>query len=342
MTVQSSQGRPRRTAPSGCATRSGWRTARMLVALLLCVLSVSSLASCAPEDRSWADKPQTIAGGGATGVYYAYGQQYAAALATRLGVRFTAQQTNGSVDNLERIGSGRAVLGFAQGDAVADAVAGTGAFEEAIPIVAVARLYDEYVHIVVRDGSDVHDLRDLAGRRVSLGARGSGVELVARRVLAAADVDAAAISNPELGLEGSIAALRKGEIDAFFWVGGLPTPGIATLAAGTPIRLLSIPPAVVEAVNAAHAGAYRQADFPIGGYGIDSSTVTMTVPNYLIARADAPEALIHDATAVLFDERATIAQVAPAAALLDRRQAIFTDPIPLHTGAARYYRETHD
>jgi TRAP transporter TAXI family solute receptor len=313
-----------------------------LLALLLCLLSAVGLAACAPADRSWADKPQVIAGGGATGVYYAYGQRFAQVLSTHLGARFTAQRTNGSVDNLERIGDGTAVLGFAQGDAVADAVAGTGAFPEPIPIVAVARLYDEYVHIVVREGSEVRDLRDLAGRAVSLGARGSGVDLVARRVLGAADVDAASIRNPELGLEASIGALRRGEIDGFFWVGGLPTPGIATLAADTPIRLLSIPPAVVDAVNAAHAGAYRQADFPIGAYGTGTSTVTMTVPNYLVTRADAPEGLVHDATAVLFDERATIARDAPAAALLDRRQAIFTDPIALHTGAVRYYRETHD
>lgn len=317
-------------------------TAARVLALLLCLLGALALAACTPVDRSWAHKPQAIAGGGATGVYYAYGQQFARVLSAHLGATFTAQRTNGSVDNLERIGEGTAVLGFAQGDAVADAVAGTGAFGEPIPIVAVARLYDEYVHIVVRAGSDVHDIRDLAGRAVSLGARGSGVELVARRVLGAAAVDPASVRNPELGLERSIGALRRGEIDGFFWVGGLPTPGIATLAADTPIRLLSIPPGVVDAVNAAHAGAYRQADFPIGAYGIDSSTVTMTVPNYLVARADAPEGLIHDATAVLFEQRAAIARGAPAAALLDRRQAIFTDPIPLHSGAVRYYRETHD
>ncbi len=67
----------------------------------------------------------------------------------------------------------------------------------------------------------------------------------------------------------------------------------------------------------------------------------MTVPNYLVSRADAPEGLIHDVARVLFDARASIAQHVPAAALLDRRQAIFTDPIALHPGAIRYYRETH-
>ena len=318
------------------------RTPVRALALLLCLCCALALAACAPAGREWADKKQAIAGGGATGVYYAYGEQFARVLSARLGATFTAQRTNGSVDNLMRIGTGDAVLGFAQGDAVADAVAGTGAFHERIPIVAVARLYDEYVHIVVRAGSDLHDVRDLAGRAVSLGARGSGVDLVARRILGAADVDPAGIRNPELGLEASIGALRRGEIDGFFWVGGLPTPGIATLAADTPIRLLSIPPTVVDAVNAAHAGAYRQADFPVGAYGIDASTVTMTVPNYLVTRADAPEGLIHDATAVLFEQRAEIARGAPAAALLDRRQAIFTDPIALHAGAVRYYRETHD
>lgn len=326
---------------SGGAGMRRSRGAARLLALLLCLLGAFGLVACAPADRGWADKPQTIASGGATGVYYAYGEKLAEVLSDRLGARFIEQRTNGSVDNLRRIGEGSAVLGFAQGDAVADAVAGTGAFAEAIPIVAVARLYDEYVHIVVREGSDVSELSGLAGRAVSLGARGSGVELVARRILGAAGVDPASIRNPELGLEESIGALRRGEIDGFFWVGGLPTPGIATLAADTPIRLLSIPPVVVDAVNAAHAGAYRQADFPIGAYGIGAATVTMTVPNYLVTRADAPDGLIHDATAVLFEQRAVLARGAPAAALLDRRQAIFTDPIALHSGAVAYYRETH-
>lgn len=314
---------------------------RRTFAALLTALVLVTLAACAPAERSWADRPQTIAGGGATGVYYAYGEHLAGALSQQLGARFTAQQTNGSVDNLQRIGAGEAVLGFAQGDAVADAVAGTGAFPRAIPIVAVARLYDEYVHIVVRAESDVQGIPDLAGRSVSLGAQGSGVEVVSRRILGGAGVNMAAVRNPQLGLEASIAALQKGEIDGFFWVGGLPTPGIEKLAASTPIRLLSIPPAVVEAVNAVHAGAYRQADLKTGIYGITASTVTMTVPNYLVSRADAPEELIHDAVGVLFDARASIAQHVPAAALLDRRQAIFTDPIPLHDGAIRYYRETH-
>ncbi|MBS1698851.1 MAG: TAXI family TRAP transporter solute-binding subunit [Actinobacteria bacterium] len=322
-------------------TRRARGAAAHLLALLLCLLSGLGLVACAPADRGWAQQPQAIAGGGATGVYYAYGQQFAQTLSARLGATFRAQRSNGSVDNLERIGAGTAVLGFAQSDAVADAVAGTGAFREPLPIVAVARLYDEYVHIVVREDSTVRDLGDLAGRTVSLGARGSGVELVARRVLDAAAVDPAGIHNPELGLEDSIGALRRGEVDGFFWVGGLPTPGIATLAADTPIRLLSIPAGVVDEVNAAHAGAYRQADFPVGAYGNGASTVTMTVPNYLVARADAPEGLIHDATAVLFEQRAVIARGAPAAALLDRRQAIFTDPVALHAGAVRYYRETH-
>ncbi|GAA4490528.1 TAXI family TRAP transporter solute-binding subunit [Microbacterium panaciterrae] len=314
---------------------------RRLIALVLGVLCAAALAACAPSDRGWADHPQTIAGGGTTGVYYAYGMHFAAALSEQLGARFSAQSTNGSVDNLERVGSGAAVLGFAQGDAVADAVSGTGAFDRAIPIVAVARLYDEYVHIVVRAGSAVHSIQDLAGRAISLGAQGSGVEVVSHRILIAAGVQAATIRNPQLGLAASIAALQRGDIDGFFWVGGLPTPGIEKLAASTPIRLLSIPPTVVDAVNAAHAGAYRQADLPIGIYGITASTVTMTVPNYLVTRADAPEGLIHDATRVLFDARATIAKDVPAAALLDRRQAIFTDPIALHPGAMRYYRETH-
>lgn len=314
---------------------------RRVLAMLAALLCVTGLVGCGPADRSWAEHPQAIAGGGVTGVYFDYGGRLAGALQDRFGVGFSVQRTNGSVDNLHRVGDGRAVLGFAQGDAVADASAGTGAFERPIDVVAVARLYDEYVHIVVRADSDAQTIRDLAGRAISLGARGSGVELVARRLLDAAGVAASAVQNPQLGLEDSITALRRGQIDGFFWVGGLPTPGIDALAAAAPIRLLPVPPAVVDTVNAAHAGAYRQAEFPAGAYGIDTPTVTMTVPNYLVTRRDAPESLIHDATRVLFEARSQLAAHVPAAALLDRRQAIFTAPIPLHPGAIRYYREAH-
>jgi TRAP transporter TAXI family solute receptor len=282
----------------------------------------------------------SIAGGGVTGVYYGFGEQLAGVLSSRLDSIVTVDETDGSVDNLFRVSDGRALLGFAQSDAAADAVAGTGAFAQPLGVLAAARLYDEYVHVVVRSDSDIAQISDFTGRAVSLGAPNSGVSIVATRVLDAAGVAPMNVDDYELGLADSIDALRAGDIEGFFWVGGLPTPGLAELFADMPTRLLSVESGVVDHVNAAHGGVYRLAEFPIGAYGRTEPTVTMTVPNYLMVAEDAPDELVREVLEVLFDSRSIIATEVPAAALLDRRQAIFTDPVALHPGAVTYYSET--
>lgn len=317
------------------------RRLRAALSALTALVVLVGVAACSPPRAQWTQHPVRIAGGSATGVYYDYGEQLAHVLRRDLDGDVQVLETNGSVDNLRRIGSGESQLGFAQSDAVADAVAGTGDFTQPLPIRAVARLYDEYVHVVVRADSGIRTLSALAGQRISLGASGSGVSVVARRVLTAADVDAAGISDPALGIDASIAALTRGDIDGFFWVGGLPTPGIERLAERLPIRLVSIDATVVERADAAHDGVYRSAEFPVGAYGSGEPALAMTVPNYLVTSAEVPDELIRDVLAELFATRTEIARAVPAAALLDRRLAIFTDPISLHPGAEQYYSAVH-
>lgn len=316
------------------------RGARRMLAALVSVAVLAGLAGCAPARPDWAQQPLRIAGGGVTGVYHDYGENLAAVISRDLDADAAVLETNGSVDNLRLIAAGDAQLGFAQSDAIADALAGTGDFDRPLPIRAAARLYDEYVHVVVRADSGIRHVSELAGRTVSLGGPGSGVSVVARRVLEASDVRVADVDDAELGLNAAITALIDARIDGFFWVGGLPTPGIRQLAGRLPIRLLSIDADVVERADAAHAGVYRSAEFPVGTYGSDEPTVAMTVPNYLVTAADVPDALVRDVLAELFAARPEIARHVPAAALLDRRLAIFTDPVPLHPGAAEYYRES--
>lgn len=302
----------------------------------LAALVSASLGACASPTSV---ERFSIAGGGPSGVYYAFGDRLAQEVSERLSSRASVDETAGSVDNVLRVSDGRALLGFAQSDVAADAAAGEGAFAEPLGIRAVARLYDEYVHVVVRDDSTVDDVAGLEGRSVSLGAPNSGVSFVAGRVLDAVDVEPGEVDDRALGLADSIEALRAGEIEAFFWVGGVPTPGLAELFDETGARLLSIDADVVERINARHGGVYRLAEFPTGAYGRASATATMTVPNYLVVAAEAPDDLVRDVLAVLFDARSEIAADVPAAALLDRRQAIFTAPVALHPGALEYYRD---
>lgn len=313
------------------------RARRALASVIAGMSVVAVLVGCGPSP---APERFSIAGGGVTGVYYGFGEQLAGVLSSRLGADVSVDETNGSVDNLLRVSDGRALLGFAQSDAAADAVAGVGAFREPLAVQAVARLYDEYVHVVVRSDSDIRRIADLAGRGVSLGAPSSGVNIVATRLLDAEGVAPTDVDDAALGLAESIAAFRDGEIEGFFWVGGLPTPGLAELFTDAPARLLPIGPETVDRVNAEHGGAYRLAEFPIGAYGRTQATATMTVPNYLMVAEGASDALVREVVAELFASRSAIAAVVPAAALLDRRQAIFTDPVDLHPGAVEYYSES--
>src|SRR5690606_34790431 len=98
----------------------------------------------------------------------------------------------------------------------------------------------------------------------------------------------------KLGLDASILAIETGEIEGFFWIGGLPTPGIVQLAETTPTRLLPVGAGIVERVNERHGGVYRFAEFPRGVYEGDASTQTMTVPSFLVTSEDAPAGVIRD------------------------------------------------
>jgi TRAP transporter TAXI family solute receptor len=317
-----------------------WRAA-VVAAAVAAALSAAATAciSGGASGGSGVTEPVVIAGGGTTGIYYSYGGELAAALSSRFDVDAEALETGGSIENLQLLTAGTAQVAFSAADAAADAVAGQDPFDGPLPVQAIARVYDDFVHLVVPADSAIRSIEDLRGRDVSLGAVGSGTELIAARLLNAADIDRNELTNVELGIDGSIEAMLAGEIDAFFWSGGLPTPGVNELAEELPIRLIDLW-GLVEAVRAIHGGGYRHGVVPQGTYGLEDDVATMAVPNFLMVHADATDEMVHDLVSVLFEERAEIALQVPAAALLDRPRAIHTEPVDLHPGAVQYYRDT--
>src|SRR5947207_3644514 len=189
--------------------------------------------------------PIVIASGGTKGVYYQYGQAFAAAAGGRLGT-MQLRPTTGSVENLQLLAQGQATFAFVAADAALDAYLGTSPFSSAVPVTAVARLYDDYIHLVVRADSPVHGLAQLRGLRVSVGPPGSGTVLIADRVLAASGLDPQRdIVRAGLSINDSVPALAGRGIDAFFWSGGLPTSGVSELASSTPLRLVDLAEAAV-------------------------------------------------------------------------------------------------
>ncbi|MGF1645504.1 MAG: TAXI family TRAP transporter solute-binding subunit [Kineosporiaceae bacterium] len=276
--------------------------------------------------------------GGTRGVYYAFGQEIARVARDALPTApLTAVSTGGSVDNLRGAAGGGRVLAFSALDAAADAVRGTGLFREPLPVTALARVYDDYLHVVARRDGGPTTLAELRGRRVSVGAVGSGTSLIARRVLQAAEVPLPQLRVAQLGIDDSLDALSRGDLDAFFWSGGLPTVAVADLADEVPLSLLP----VVEPVRVLRETGltvYRPATVPAEEYGLPASVDTLAVPNVLVVRADADAALAEALTRLLFERRAEISATVPLAGALDQRSAIFTSPVDLHPGALAYYR----
>jgi TRAP transporter TAXI family solute receptor len=304
--------------------------------------AATGLTSCLGS--AWDDLPSTrltLATGNPGGVFYRYGEALAEALDRRLAsVTTSTRETNASVQNLRLVDTGRADVGLALGDAASDAVRGTGAFDAPLDVVALTRTYDSFVHLVVRADSPVTDVAGLRGRRVGLGAPGSGTRVLARRILDQADVALGEVTASSTPLEESAAALRLGELDGFFFVSGLPNLAIATLASQTDIRLVDLGRLVGDMAREYGPG-YTAGPVPAATYDMPGAVETLSVKNYVVVHRAMAEKVAYAVTRVMFEEQGTVERLAPGVRQPNIGAAIFTSPLDLHPGAVRYYRERH-
>ncbi|MFI9274799.1 TAXI family TRAP transporter solute-binding subunit [Kitasatospora sp. NPDC052896] len=281
-----------------------------------------------------------FATGDPDGVYDHYGQLLRSFLKTAMpGVGLRLDSSEGSVDNLERVVSGQDDFAIATADTVAS-------FNEPgkSKLRAIARLYDDYLQLVVPADSPVHRAADLRGLRVGIGQPKSGVNLVARQLLKAAGVDPATGITPEpLDVGDAAQQLQDGKLDAFFWSGGLPTAALTDLSGKFPIRIVPLGD-LTDALyqQGGDTSAYRAAVLPAGVYPklqpAGQPVPTLAVPNLLVTRDDVDTGLVEGLTRAVIDSRDEIGVQVHAAQLVDLRTAVYTDPLPLHEGARRYYR----
>lgn len=300
--------------------------------LALCLLTAAGLvAGC---DTGLGDLRLSIATGSSDGVYFELGSSLATNWATELGIpRPRVLNTQGAPDNLDRLRAGTADIGFADADVIGNPDYGPRHLR------ALARIYDDYIQVVVRDDAQVATLAGLAGHTVSVGPPLSQVNTVAERILAAANVHGE--QTVQKSLNDSINELRTGQIQAFFWSGGLPTKSITQLAASVPIRLLNlgIDPSGVLRKVLQQFPVYSAALVPAGTYGpANLSVTTLTVPNFLLVTDRMPDDVAESLVRGLFDAAGGLDKVNSAALAIDVHSAIYTQPVPLHPGAEQYYR----
>jgi TRAP transporter TAXI family solute receptor len=287
----------------------------------------------------------SIATGGTGGVYYPMGGGLAAVLSKYVpGMQATAEVTGGSVDNLKLIASGKPYVGFSMSDAAQDAYKGEDRFKgQKVPVKTLAVLYPNRMHVVSVDGKGVSKFADLKGKRVSTGSPGSATEVMAFRLIEAAGLDKDKdMKRERLGVAESVNALKDGKIDAFFWVGGLPTAAVTDLAStpGTRIRMIDHAD-LVSAMNRKYGNLYVEDTIPKAVYkGMDTDNKQATVMNILVAHESMDEKTAYNIVKTLFDKKDELVAVHKEAEnfKLENQKANAT-PIPYHPGALKYFAE---
>src|SRR5215208_6612105 len=256
----------------------------------------------------------SIATGGTGGVYYPLGGGMAAVLSKYVqGMQATAEVTGGSVANLQLIGTGKPYLAMTMVDAGLDALKGQDKFTgKPVPVRTLMVMYPNRMHVVSIEGTGVTKIADLKGKRVSTGSGGSATEVMAFRVIEAAGLDKDKdMKRERLGVAESVNALKDRKIDAFFWVGGLPTAAVTDLANSPGVKIKMIDHAnLVAAMNKKYGNLYVQDTIGKDVYkGMEADNKQATVMNLLVANQNMDENTAYNIVKAVFEHREELIRV---------------------------------
>ena len=309
------------------------RVGATLAAAVVC--SVATLG-CEPQQFL------NILTGGTSGVYYPMGvglsQLYRRALPE---MRLSVQATRASAENLHLLQARRGELGFTLGDALSDAWRGNDAAGFSRPLTrlrVVAGIYPNYIQIVASADAGIRTLADLAGKRISVGAPGSGTELNARAILGAAGFTYEDFSKVEyLAFGESVELMKNRQLDITLQSAGLGVASLRDLAIAVPVVVVPIPADVVHKTG---SSAYQAASIPADTYpGQTDDVPTATIQNFLVTHEEVSDEVVYIMTKTLFENLDELVAAHTAAREITLEHAIGNTPVPLHPGAARYYRE---
>ena len=308
------------------------------IAIALALLALAAmLIGCAPKQRFI-----TIGTGGTAGTYFPLGGALAEIWNKNIpGMNANATSTGASAANVALLKDGKVDVIFVQNDAAYYALNDLELYKgKAMPdIRGIASLYDETCQLVALASSNIKSIADLKGKRVSVGAAGSGVEANARQILEAAGLSYDDIKVQYLSFAESASNLKDGNIDAAFNTAGAPTAAIQDLAASKKIVLVPVDGAVADALMAKWA-FYTKTTIPAGTYqGVDADVTTVSVKSMLAVSAKLEDKVVYDMLKTMFANGERLAASHKKGADIKIASATDGMSIPLHPGAEKFYKE---
>ena len=276
--------------------------------------------------------------GGESGTYYAFGSTIAQHATNNAGIAVTGIVGNGSQANIQEMQNGNAELAFCQSDVMAYAYSGTNLFDEKVDCFStVAALYMEQVQIVTLD-PEIKTVADLAGKKVSIGAAGSGVYFNAIDILGAYGLSENDIQPTYQSFGDSANDLKDGKIDAAFIVSGAPTTAVTDLATTKDVCLVSLDDEHIDKLISS-SDYYTKNVISKEVYGLDEDAVTVAVGAVILARNDVSEDAIYKFVADIFDNAPNLVSSHAKYGELDLAFAASVTSVPYHAGAAKYFAE---
>ena len=308
---------------------------KKILSLALILIMLVTLASCGNAST------MTMGTGGTAGTYYAFGGILGSQIKTSAGITVNVVSTDGSKANILGIDAGNYQLGTVQSDVMAYAWEGSRSFEKEGAIDSfrvIGGLYAEAVQLVTMN-PEIKTVSDLAGKKVSIGAAGSGVYFNAMDVLAAAGLTEADIVPQYQSFADSADALKDGKIDAAFIVAGPPTPAITELFTTNTAYLIPIDGDIATKLLA-DCPYYTVHSIPANTYkGQTEEVKTVTVKATLIVSASASEEQVYELTKAIFDNIDAITAAHAKGSELSIENATSGMTAPFHAGAAKYFAE---
>lgn len=318
-------------------------------------LSVALLSACGGDktqtkagdtatvvaDNKLETKFVTVGTGGASGPYNIIGTAMTENYAKDFGVNAKTQTTGASVENLNLLAQKKLEMAFVMSDALSDAIHGQNNFTEKLDNISqIASLYPNYVQIVASSASGIHSIEDLKGKRVAVGAQGSGVEVATRALLDGFGMTYQDIQVDYLGYAEAADGLKSGKLDAAFLTSGLPNSSLMALEQGFDLQIVSIPADKLAQI-AQTKTFFIPMEIPAGTYGNDTAVPTAAILNALVVRSDMSNDDVYKLTKSFFENLETLRNAHQAANDISVDQAQQGLVAPLHPGAKRYYDEVN-